>query len=283
MVNQQLVNYIQSNLQRGASLQQIKQGLLAQGWSDYDINEAINLVQGQSNSKTSKKSFLIIAIIAVIVIAGIFAFFIFGEKEATEPKISDFTKCEQESLKTMKAICYTELAIEKNDVSICENYLENEQDKKFKDLCYRDFAIDNKDERICEKIESSNIKDQCNEELGIQQETAPTMPPHDVDYQDCGSSDTCFSDYVKTCTPAKATISDQGLTYLETIEGYEGDDCIITLVYTESPVPGFVGKEMSCKIPKSNLANFEDYLQGERMKQSCDGSLVDFLIQMGAE
>ncbi|MDP2856015.1 MAG: hypothetical protein Q8N90_02725 [bacterium] len=100
---------------------------------------------------------------------------------------------------------------------------------------------------------------------------------------DCNSSDSCFSDYVKTCTPAKATISNQGLTYVETIKGYEGDNCILTLVYTESPVAGFTGKEMTCKIPKLNLVNFKDYLQGDRMKQSCKGPLFDFLIQMGAE
>ncbi len=283
MVNQRLVNYIQLNLQRGASFQQIKQSLLAQGWSDYDINEALNLAQGRSINKLSKKLLWVIPIVVVIIIAGIFAFFMLGEKGTTEPTASDFSKCEQESLKTMRAICYTELAIKNNDASICEKYLENEQDKKFKDLCYRDFAVDNKDGKICEKIESTYIKDQCNERLGIKQETTPTIPQQEVDYEDCGSSDTCFSDYVKTCTPAKATISDQGLAYVETIEGYEGDDCILTLAYTESPVPGFVGKEMTCKVPKSDLANFKDYLQGDRMKQSCEGPLVDFLIQTGAE
>lgn len=235
--------------------------------------------------KELKKLLWIISIIIVIVVASIFAFFMFRKKETIEPTVSDFSKCEEESLKTMRAICYTEVAIKKKDVSICEKYLENEQDKKFKDLCYRDFAVDKKDGKICEKIESSYIKDQCNERLEIKQETTSTILQQEVDYEDCGSSDTCFSDYVKTCTSAKAIISDQGLTYVETIEGYEGNDCILTLVYTESSLlgPGFVGKEMTCKVPKSNLANFKDYLQGERMKQSCKGPLIDFLIQVGAE
>ena len=75
---------------------------------------------------------------------------------------------------------------------------------------------------------------------------------------------------------------------METIEGYEGDNCILTLTYTEAyteyPVPSFVGKKMTCKVPKSNLANFKDYLQGEKtMKQSCEGPLIDLIIQMGAE
>jgi len=106
----------------------------------------------------------------------------------------------------------------------------------------------------------------------------------EVNYADCGSSDLCFSDYVKTCAPAKIIISNQGLTYIETIEGYEGSDCILTLVYTKFPVPGFVGEKMTCKVPKSNLANFKDYLQGEKtMKQSCEGPLIDLIIQMGAE
>jgi hypothetical protein len=113
--------------------------------------------------------------------------------------------------------------------------------------------------------------------------TVPSEPIQQPKYKDCGTSDACFTDNVKTCTPAKATISNQGLTYVETINGYEGNNCIISIIYTASPVSaGFLGKEMSCKIPKANLANFKNYFQGEIMKQSCTGSLADYLIEMGA-
>lgn len=229
-----------------------------------------------------KLLYIIPILVVVVVIASIFVFFMFGEKKTIKPEVSDFSKCEKELGKTTRAICYTEIAIEKNDVSICGKYLENEEDKKFKDLCYRDFAIKNKDKTICEKIESNYIKDQCKETLGEKQEETAPAAQQKVEYKNCGSSDDCFSDYVKTCTPAKATISRQGLTYIETAEGYEGDNCILTFVYTESSASGFVGKEATCKVPKSNLANFKDYFQGKNTKQSCEGSLVDLLIQMGA-
>jgi len=100
---------------------------------------------------------------------------------------------------------------------------------------------------------------------------------------DCGSSDSCFSEYMKTCTPATATISNQGLTYVETITGYTGDACVVTLMYTTSPTSNLVGKGMTCNVPKSNLANFTEYLQGDNMKQSCTGSLVDLMVQAGAK
>lgn len=226
-----------------------------------------------------KLLYIIPILVVVIVIAIIFVFFMLGEKKTIKPEVSDFSKCERESGKTTRAMCYTGIAIEKNDVSICGKYLENEEYEKFKDLCYRDFAIKNKDKTICEKIESTYIKDQCKEKLGEKQEEVVPAAQQEVEYKNCGSSDDCFFDYVKTCTPAKATISRQELTYVETIEGYEGDNCILTFTYTESPVPGLAGKEAKCRVPKPNLATFKDYLQTvEKMKQSCEGSLVDLLI-----
>jgi len=105
-------------------------------------------------------------------------------------------------------------------------------------------------------------------------------------YEDCGSSESCFTEFAKTCTKAEAliTLSEASikLVYRETIEGFEKNDCILTLVYTSSSIQGFVGKDMKCKIPKRSLENYKDYLQGERMQQACEGPLVDFLIEQGA-
>jgi len=100
---------------------------------------------------------------------------------------------------------------------------------------------------------------------------------------DCGNSDECFTNYVKTCAPAKAEISDQDITYIETIEGYTDNDCILTLTYTEAPLTNLVGKEMTCRVPKSNLDNFKNYLQGDMMKKSCQGTLIDLMNQMESE
>lgn len=101
-----------------------------------------------------------------------------------------------------------------------------------------------------------------------------------ITYEDCGQDDLCFSDYARTCTPAKVTISDQDLTYIKTIKGYKEDNCILSLFYTGSLIPEFIDQEMDCLVPRSDLSNFKDYLQGEQMKSACSGSLVQLLSEM---
>ena len=65
------------------------------------------------------------------------------------------------------------------------------------------------------------------------------------------------SQIAKTCTRAEAliTLSEASikLVYRETIEGFEKNNCILTLVYTSSSAPGFVGKEMMCRFRKTVL------------------------------
>lgn len=104
----------------------------------------------------------------------------------------------------------------------------------------------------------------------------------DTKHFDCGTSDSCFYNQIKTCNPAKATITEGGLTYIETTEGYEGLYCIVTLVYIdEAYIPGLVGKKMSCKVPDTKLLDFKNYLQGKQITYSCEGPLADFLIKIG--
>jgi len=204
------------------------------------------ILQRPAPEKPNKKLFWTLGIIFIIVVAGVVSLFLFfpGE-EAEESSLSDIGP-EIES-----PVIFCEEDWNCTEWSVCVNETQT---------------------RTCTDSNScGTAEDKPNEQQSCEEET---------DYEDCGSSDACFSDYVQTCTPAKATISDQGLTYVETIEGYEGNDCILTLVYTESPVPGFVGKEMTCKVPESDLANFKDYLQGERMEQSCSGPLYDLIIQL---
>lgn len=100
-----------------------------------------------------------------------------------------------------------------------------------------------------------------------------------LNYYDCGASDSCFLEYVKSCSPAKATIFQNGLSYEEKVGGFQNADCLTSLKYLSAPkgFTGVVGKEMTCTVPKPNLATYKDYLQGEQMKKSCKGSLIDFL------
>ncbi len=98
-------------------------------------------------------------------------------------------------------------------------------------------------------------------------------------YYDCGASDSCFSEYVKLCSPAKAMILENGLSFEEKVRKDKDGQCDVYLKYISAPAgfTGVIGKEMSCKVPESRLADFRDYLNEGQMKKSCKGSLVDFI------
>lgn len=109
MIEQRLVDYIKTNLSKGFSLEQVKKKLLASGWPEYDVNEAINLSQQETSSptikpttktskpvnspikkpvkKSSKTLWVVLIIIIVLIGGGIFAFFTFREA-GTESKPS---------------------------------------------------------------------------------------------------------------------------------------------------------------------------------------------------
>lgn len=85
MADQRLVNYIKSEFSRGISLEQIKQNLISQGWSDYDINEATNMIvpkretsRAETTAKIVKREgtifsvyYLIKTIVGVIFVIGL--------------------------------------------------------------------------------------------------------------------------------------------------------------------------------------------------------------------
>jgi len=56
MVNQELINYISSNMRRGVSYEDIQSALLARGHSDYDIMEAVKYINGVGDNQQDKSS-----------------------------------------------------------------------------------------------------------------------------------------------------------------------------------------------------------------------------------
>ena len=66
-------------------------------------------------------------------------------------------ECEKVSNMLHRHTCYLNLAISKEDISICDNI----QGEVFKDACYRVVAIDKKDSSLCEKITTEVLKDNC--------------------------------------------------------------------------------------------------------------------------
>jgi len=107
MPNQQLVNYIRTNLQKGVPIEQIKQSLIASRYSESDINEAISLAQeAKPIKKPSKKLWIIFAVIGVIVLVGILSFFLVGEKliPTTEKEVSSEKESSPQKLPTAETL-----------------------------------------------------------------------------------------------------------------------------------------------------------------------------------
>lgn len=95
----------------------------------------------------------------------------------------------------------------------------------------------------------------------------------------CGNSEPCFEEHVKTCTPASATITVKELVYKEDVLGYEDDNCLIKVQYLKSPIADFEGKEMTCRIGKDYLDNFKERIGGPNMIKYCSGSMIDYIME----
>lgn len=112
VTKEELVEYIRSSFERGATREEIRQKLLAHNWANEKINEAFELLQGRQVIKDSRYStnakkvpktmkFTLIILFAVItlLIIGVIVYFVFSisssESEAGGiESISDLMKCE---------------------------------------------------------------------------------------------------------------------------------------------------------------------------------------------
>ena len=101
--------------------------------------------------------------------------------------------------------------------------------------------------------------------------------------KDCETDQDCFKEASKTCTPAKVKNSQSGMTMEALVNGFEGDNCIMNFKITESQaVPLFKDKEMTCKIPKASLGDFDTGSSGgNKMLDWCSGSFVDLIKSFG--
>lgn len=101
--------------------------------------------------------------------------------------------------------------------------------------------------------------------------------------KDCGTDKQCMDDAIKTCTSAKGTSTESGMTTLGEVRGSEGNNCIIWAKISESPMPILKDKEMTCKIPKDQLSSgsMSNTLGSQNMFTMCSGSLVDLMKSLG--
>lgn len=93
MVSQEVLKYIKDSLAKGMPLEQIKKNLRASGWSDDDINEAVNVAGSKQTEKVPgvappKNIWIFIgifAVVAVIVAIVLIFFFMNGGEEELGP------------------------------------------------------------------------------------------------------------------------------------------------------------------------------------------------------
>lgn len=83
MVDQKLLDYINSGIRAGRSFDQVKSELLSRGWGENDVNKALSVVQSgkrpsvkETSEKDPKKLIYIIGIVAVIVIIAVTSYYI---------------------------------------------------------------------------------------------------------------------------------------------------------------------------------------------------------------
>ncbi len=171
MADQVLTGYIKRNLSRGSSIEEITQRLSNEGWSEGDIQEAVDSIstQVQTSKKASGKLWLTIIILTIAVgIAAMFgaSLLLFGDTEevARSVNMTESQYCDSMTDGVYKALCYTDLARDKNDIHICDA-LVNTEERKYRDICVREFAKSNLDTSLCATIENDYIEEQCIEQI----------------------------------------------------------------------------------------------------------------------
>jgi hypothetical protein len=179
MADQTLTEYIRRSISRGSKVDEIEKKLLAEGWSQVDIEDSLEALadQAQTSRKASGKMWMaIIAATLIVGVGGIVAasFLIFGGFTLPEwnsdsagagntgglAAAGNGTGCGAKPEGVYRAMCYTDLARETDDITAC-NSLRNTDERKYKDICVRDYAVGKMDVDLCGMVQNDYIKEQC--------------------------------------------------------------------------------------------------------------------------
>ena len=103
--------------------------------------------------------------------------------------------------------------------------------------------------------------------------------------KDCGQDKTCFQSYVQECKPAQVAVLRNNNAYLYAVGNQLGKSCeikITSLRIDAGAPPEFKnleGKEMSCKIPKTELekTNLDAF---DNLLSYCHGPLKEALYEV---
>lgn len=100
--------------------------------------------------------------------------------------------------------------------------------------------------------------------------------------KECGQNKSCFQKYVQDCKPAQVAVIRNNNAYLYAVGSQLGKTCEVNIkaLRMDAGAPpefkSLEGKEMSCKIPKQELAatNFDDF---DNLLTYCHGPLKEEL------
>ena len=103
--------------------------------------------------------------------------------------------------------------------------------------------------------------------------------------KDCGEDKNCFQEYVQKCKPAQVAVIRNNNAYLYWVGNQLGKSCEVNIkaLRVDAGAPpefkSLEGKEMSCKIPKTELAttNLDNF---DNLLGYCHGALKEGLYEI---
>jgi hypothetical protein len=163
-----LIEYIRRSLSRGMPIDDVEKRLSGEGWPKGEIEDAISCLsdQTQASRKASGRMWIAIIVSTIILGAGVMiaaSFLIFGGfsfSDGNSATPAEAGECDAQPEGVYRAMCYTDLARSKGDVTVC-NFLRNTDERKYRDICVREFAVDNENMDMCGLIENTYIREQC--------------------------------------------------------------------------------------------------------------------------
>jgi len=245
MVDQRVVDYINKNLSRGISLQEIKQALIDVGWKQEEINSAIDSVNQSTkptdfiakdykqniSSKKDNKKIILISIAVVIIFCLILGFLLY-------PKETNLGNLQVESMSlspgggpTIGGRYISLISIGENDEIIIEVDGISE-------------TIGHSSKKLVNGVEIENVEIEDNGLAKIKVNVIEPKPDDENKEElkenneiDCGENFDCFVNASKNCNLAKLRHSltlnlfgvEQTTSKTYKILGIESDKCILFL------------------------------------------------------
>ncbi len=99
----------------------------------------------------------------------------------------------------------------------------------------------------------------------------------------CGD-DECFAKNIYSCTPTEWIIAEGIDSGTGTIYGIEKGHCKFQIAINESVLSEMDGKEMTCKIPETDLLSFDYdgfFDDADALESQCEGGLLEVFLESG--